>query len=112
MNESSLAKVGAWLVDGSTGNSSISMAGVYLGAPKEVALHHPYDPSDFERCYFFMEECLTLEERVELLQKMADRDGYWKIIVMNWDKLTAHYLEEKNLVNATKTYEFMKKIGL
>lgn len=112
MNNESLAKVGAWLVDGSTGNSSISMAAVYLGAPKQVRLHHPYDPSDFKRCYYFLEECLTVEESVDLLEKMSERDEFWKKIVQNWQELTEIFLEEKSLVSAPKTYRFMKELGL
>lgn len=109
---SSLEKIGAWLLDGHTGNSSMSMAAVFLGAPKELRVHHPYDSSDFARCYEFLNHCLSVAEQVRLLEKMKERDEYWQKIVLHWDELTMLYLEDKPYGAAPRLYKRMKEIGL
>lgn len=107
MNE--IERIAIWAVTGDVGASSKAMAQKALGINGPY-LYTPSDPSDFNRCFKFLEECIS--DRMALLDKMAMFNDKWLAIRENWDELERFYLLEKDEEIAPKLYEFMRKIGL
>lgn len=121
-NKRELAKIGIWIMDGDTGLSSKALASFYLtggnGGICASTLPTPCDPSDFQRCVLFLEECVDKSKRYDLIRAIGETTKNWKRVRDEWFVLMDIYNEEKKEFNkdsfgrAPRLYEFMKKIGL
>lgn len=111
-----MVKIGRWLVDGDVGASSMALCSFYLtaGNDGECAsyLPTPSDPSDFDRCVQFLEECVDKSRHTGLIMEIGSVTKNWKKIRDNWFTLMALYREEKDQIRSPKLYALMKKIGL
>lgn len=108
-----------WLKKGSTGLSSESLC--YHTVPEMQPVldkirqkshfnefnHHPSDPSDFNKCYKFLN---AVPEAKLLLSTMSNVSPEWKRLVEKWDELTATFETEIGLSRAPKTYQMMQDI--
>lgn len=115
-NRRELAKIGRWLIDGDTGLSSLALCSFYLtssnGGECASRLETPSDPSDFERCVKFLDECVDKSKHYDLIYSIGGITKNWERVKDEWFVLMKLYKEEKNQTSAPKLYEFMKKIGL
>lgn len=106
-----LRRIGDWVVNGDVGLSSKCLLSVFLGAnPKFI--HHPVDPSDFHRCYIFLEKVLDFEDNMPLLFQMSKKSKQWETIWKNYYELRRLYLKGKNQKEALELYKYMKELGL
>ena len=112
MTIDTIKKIGLWAAGDDTGNSSKFLCNLALGN-LDPDIHYPYDPSDFGRCYRFL-ELLSVEEAAAVMKLAFHRSEKWQAIVENWVPLTALYLEECVGPNwrAPKLYQLMRDIGL
>lgn len=104
----SLQKILSWLDGDDTGLSSKFLAQLALGNPLP-AIHYPYDPSDFGRCYRFL-QVLEPDEQDEVLRLASHRSAEWERLIECWDELVELYLEEYPSGKAPKLYERMKEL--
>lgn len=110
-NKREMSKIGNWIIDGNTGLSSLSMAAIWLGgSPSRV--YAPSDPSDFNRCVWFLQHCIDPSNRGAIVMQMGEFTAQWKAIAKNWLELTLLYNEEKDQERAPKLYKLMKDLGL
>ena len=72
--------------------------------------HIPSDPSDFKRCYDFLNLFCTDTQKHILCIASDQNKREWGGLVDNWDELCKLYNEEKNQDKAPRLYEFMKSI--
>lgn len=111
-----LVKIGRWIMDGDTGLSSKALASFYLtsgnGGECASTLPTPSDPSDFNRCMLFLEQCVRKTKRSDLIYEMGEITKGWKIMRDNWVVLVSLWNAEKKQESAPNLYQFMKKIGL
>jgi hypothetical protein len=78
-----------------------------FGVPREINIHHPYDPDDLRRCMLFL-DATQAHDKVPL---MADVSEPWARLVAKWDDLLTIFREEmKSGKNASRTYALMKEI--
>lgn len=108
-----IKNIGAWLLGGSLGASSKTLAGFYLlQAKNEIAvkLDYPHDPSDLNRCFGFMNCCVDVENRYPLIRAIGKYEKHWGMIYDYWFQLIDIMEKEKNQYSMPNTYEFMKKI--
>lgn len=96
----------AWLQSDDTGLSSKAMA-MAMFACGNGQKDYPHDPSDFGRCYRFLE---AVPEARSRLTMMRDVSPVWARLVDAWDELTALYLEESPTGVAPKLYARMKEL--
>ncbi len=99
-----------WLMGDNVGASSKSILEAALGDYHNW--HHPYDPSDFNRC-------LTLLEAVPSawigVKKMAEKHPKWAALKENWLEIRDCFEKEVGLNwtkgnNAPETYKLMQKV--
>ena len=112
-NQDTIQKIAEWLIDGDTGQSSLSLASVYLGG-REFNKHNlltPSDTGDFKRCRIFL-SIIPKEERKPLIDKMAEYSLHWKVARDNWDELEELYKDAQKTANGAPLFERMKAIGL
>ncbi|MFA5130722.1 MAG: hypothetical protein WC477_07490 [Patescibacteria group bacterium] len=100
-----------WLNGSDKGLSSKYLCNLYLTGSEELKPNYPFDPSDFGRCYRFL-ELLTLKESCDLLFKASKVSKEWGAIAANWDRMVELYEEEYPSGKAPKLYVLMKSIGL
>ena len=100
-----------WLLNGETGESSKTIAGVLLGG-KPIDPRHPYDPDDFKRCYALVE--LIPAGRELFRYGMRGVSPNWEELVNYWYELCALWVEERNNPDrrAPKLYKRMKEIAV
>jgi hypothetical protein len=110
MKKSSILKIALWGAGNDTGASSQFLASCALGEPSDE-MNWPLDPSDFGRCYRFM-QLLSLEEAASALNTAAGVSDQWKIVETNWDELCDLFIEERDGVAAPKLYARMKALDL
>lgn len=103
-----MQKILTWLDGDDTGLSSKFLAQLALGNPLP-AIHYPYDPSDFGRCYRFL-QVLTEPEQDQVLDLASHRSGEWERLVEYWDELVELYLEELPSGTAPKLYARMQEL--
>lgn len=104
-------KVLRWLTGDDTGMSSKYLASISLGLSKEE-ISYPCDPSDFGRCYRFLDKCINPEKWEKILSIAAVKSVHWKKIFDNWDGLKRLWEKECNQVTAPELWDCMKKLGL
>ena len=104
-------KIGKWLIDGDTGQSSLSLAAVFLGG-KPSRVYTPSDSSDFNRCYMFLLDCVYPSNRLNLIWEMAELSEGWKKIRDNWFDLEKLWKEEckPGWLSAPKLYKKMQDL--
>lgn len=75
-----------WLRHGERGSSSETMCSILCGILPRDAVHfsHPYDASDFKRCFEFLE---AVPAARGYLKKMAEVSPQWDVLTNNWSKL-------------------------
>lgn len=88
--EQTLKKIGEWVVSGDTGASSKFLLCCFLGG-NPTMIDWPLDPSDFGRCYRFL-ELLPKEYKKETLKQAARLSEKWFMLVNNWACLEEIYL--------------------
>ena len=71
------------------------------------AYDHPYDPSDFKRCYMLLKA--IPEWRLEL-DKMKAISPVWSKLVDNWDKLTEMLEQMMKDDQDVGMYKFMQEL--
>jgi len=121
-NKRELAKIGLWLMDGDVGQSSKALASFYLtsgfGGDCASTLPTPIDPSDFQRCVRFLEDCVDKNKRYDLIRAIGETTKNWRRVRDEWFVLMDIYEDEKRQFNkdsfgsAPRLYAFMKKIEL
>jgi len=98
----------AWLANGDTGTSSMTIWHVLMGKPKPAnGVNPPWDPSDFGRCYRLLKVMPSWRAR---MSEVAVRYPVWGPLVEAWDELTALYEEELPTGRAPKLYAKMKAL--
>lgn len=80
----------AWLMNGETGTSSLTMAGRFIGFPLKRE-GHPWDPADFRRCLLLLKAVPAVRS---VLPGLAATSPGWKALAGAWDELEALFLEE------------------
>ena len=100
-----------WLLTGQVGESSKVMASCFAGIPRNTDAR-PYDPSDFNRCLMFLAAVPQARLHMEKLREISPE---WNLLVDNWAKLEATFIEEAGLGwskshNAEKTGRLMDKL--
>lgn len=96
----------AWVNNGDTGTSSLTIWSVMMGRPSQRA-DIPYDPSDFGRCYRLL--CIMPSWRSRLAE-VATAHPKWRPFVDSWDELTALYEAEEPSGRCPKLYERMQEL--
>lgn len=103
-----------WLANGERGISSEKMAEVFSGLPARTLTasgglfsNYPHDPSDFERCYKFLEACPEFKPR---LSEMKAIHPVWANMVDHWGEMESLYLEERASGKAPKLYALMTQL--
>lgn len=105
-----LKKIGEWFVNGDTGASSKFLACIFLGGTPD-RISYPHDPSDFRRCYEFL-ELFPESEWDGILNDAGKLSGEWQRIKENWTELVNLYRKEKGLKHAPLLYKKMKELYL
>lgn len=96
-----------WWQHGERGISSETIFGVLSGRGPRKDGCHPWDPSDFKRCYGLLQ---VVPEWRERLGEMKSQSKAWSNLVDNWDKLT-EMLEEMMRTNKDNgMYDFMQTL--
>ena len=98
----------AWVGNGDTGTSSLTIWSVLTGYPSPHGRYDvPHDPDDFGRCYRLLQVMPLWRSRlVEVVEKCHD----WTPFVDAWDELTALYEEELPNRIAPKLYARMQEL--
>ena len=99
----------AWLENGDTGISSMTIWRVLMGRDAGDAWDNDihYDPADFGRCYRLLQVMPAWRKR---LPEVSERLPEWKPLVDAWDELTALYEEEFQKPSAPKLYRRMQEL--
>lgn len=97
-----------WLKYGERGVSSETMFMRLDGREIRQGGSHPYDPSDFRRCYLLLN---AVPQWRSQLHKLKTISPVWSNLVDNWDKLTEMLEEQMKTNQPNGMYEFMKKLG-
>lgn len=79
-----------WISGRDTGTSSKTIWRHMRGLPL-LEVHHPWDPSDFGRCYRLL--AIAPEWRARM-PEMATHGKVWSALASAWNELTALYEEE------------------
>lgn len=90
----------AWLQNGDTGLSSLTIWYVLMGQTPDRA-DIPYDPADFGRCYRLLQVMPSWKTR---LGEVAARYPQWAPLVDAWEELTALYEAELPSGRAPKLF--------
>ena len=101
-------KVATWLAGDDTGMSSKFLAKLALGVPLPE-INYPYDPSDFGRCYRFL-QVLEPSDQDKVLDLASHRSAEWERLIECWDELVELYLEEWPTGRAPKLYARMQEL--
>jgi hypothetical protein len=97
----------AWLTNGDTGTSSLTIWHVMTGRGKpQNGASVPWDPSDFGRCHRLLELMPSWRAR---LPEMVTRYPSWAELVTQWDEITRLYLEELPSGKAPKCYALISR---
>lgn len=94
-----------WLANGETGMSSKTMVGCFMNYTN-YPINHPYDPSDFGRCYKLLQVIPEWKSNL-YMRKLKKLSIPWKNLYQNWEKLTEMYEE-----NEKKEWQTYKEIGM
>lgn len=114
MTQDTLEKIGHWIVSDDTGISSRFLCAVALGIkvwPEKMPFQYPLDPSDFGRCYRFL-QILPVEDQMTTLLQAGKLSPQWEKIAEHWNEMVRLYEEEKPTGRAPKLYQLMKDLGL
>ncbi len=76
-----------WLLEGRTGQSSMTMARHVFGVPA-APVNWPRDAGDFGRCVGLLDAVPAARGR---LPRMAELDPVWRLLVEDWAALEAEY---------------------
>lgn len=96
----------AWLKNGDTGTSSLTIWRTLMGETPEDA-DVPHDPADFGRCYRLLKVMPSWRAR---LPEVAAKYPAWKRLVEAWDELTALFDEEAPSGTCPKLYARMQAL--
>ena len=97
-------KVRDWLRYGDVGLSSQAIASVYL--KKDMIIYnHPYDPSDFGRCYRLLKYCPFID--IKIMRGLSDT---WTVYVDHWDEMVKLWEEESPSLVCSKLYKLMQEL--
>jgi hypothetical protein len=100
--------VEAWIANGDTGTSSLTIWAVMMGRRSPHGrFDAPHDPSDFGRCYRLLNVMPSWRAR---LGEVAARCKAFAPLVPHWDELTALYEEELPSGSAPKLYKRIKEL--
>jgi|GEM_PF-436391 len=94
-----------WIGNGDVGLSSKTIWNCLVGN-KDIEIHHPHDPDDFNRCYELLE---AVPEWKSELYKLKSLSTQWSNIVDSWGLLTK-MLEEDGKNNWLEMYKFMQTL--
>jgi hypothetical protein len=101
-----------WADGPDAGLSSMALVQAVTGARVvknyDDRTRHPYDPSDFGRCYRVLERFPELRTGTG---KIAALSPTWAALVDVWGELEALYREEEPSGSAPKLYARMKELG-
>lgn len=101
-------RLAQWLLSDDTGASSKAIAAFLMGT-RQGYFAHPYDPSDFGRCYRLLE----LDPLFRLLfTSMGQVSPTWKALIENWVELERLWREESPSGRCPKLYDRMLAIRL
>ena len=101
----------AWLASDDRGLSSDWMAHIMFGVPNSRPWGdgaYPHDPSDFGRCYRFLEAVPGARSRLDM---MRDSGRIWNAYITHWKMLETLYLEELPSGRCTGLYKLMNDIS-
>lgn len=99
----------AWLECDDKGMSSLYMAHVMYETPRWAEQFYPVDPSDFGRCYRFLEAVDGARDRLDIMGLPAC-GRVWRDLVAAWEELERLYLEELPTGRCPKLYARMQEI--
>jgi hypothetical protein len=105
--QSEKVRMAFWLQNGERGISSETMYHVLSGGKPGPRACHPWDPSDFRRCYLLLKTVPEWKEKLHLLKPLSES---WANLVDNWDKLTEMLEEQMKTKRANGMYEFMQTL--
>lgn len=84
-----------WVLDGSTGLSSLCIWGHMTGTRTEGhTTHYPNDLADFNRCLLLLE---IMPEWRERMHEMKAHGPFWSALADVWEELTHLFLEDHGL---------------
>jgi hypothetical protein len=107
MEKETLEKIHAWMLGDDTGQSSKFLCQLALGNLLPD-IRYPYDPSDFGRCYRFL-QLLSEEQQDKVLLMASNRSAEWERLVEVWDELVEMYLKEFPSGSAPELYKMIKE---
>jgi hypothetical protein len=96
----------AWLRNGDTGISSLTIANALARVPSNY-FDVPHDPDDFGRCYRLLKVMPGWRAR---LNEVAAQFPDWKPLVAAWDELTALYEQELPSGTAPRLYKRIQEL--
>lgn len=98
----------AWVTNGDTGTSSLTIWSVFTGRPSPHKRYDiPHDPDDFGRCYRLLK---VMPSWLGRLGEVAAVYPAWAPFVKAWDELTRLYEEELPSGRAPKCYARMQEL--
>lgn len=103
-------KIIEWLATYQTGISSETIAFTMLGMPPDSVNqkwhghNYPHDPSDFARCYRLIKAVPEIQKKFHRMSLLGD---VWANLVLQWDKLTRLYEEDK----FEELYKELQRLG-
>lgn len=108
----------AWLKSDDIGLSSLAMAWHMAHEPwmktligpkirPEARDSHPWDPSDFGRCYRFLK---AVPAAIDKLDRMRSVSPVWERMVENWDRMTELYERDVESGRSDELYELMQNL--
>ena len=100
-----------WLRNRDTGTSSLVIYEVMTGHKQALPVGHghPWDPSDFGRCFRLLK---LVPEWRNRLHEVAERFPSWSPFVERWDEMERLYEEEAPSGRAPRLYRLMKELAV
>ena len=94
-----------WIVSGDTGISSETMWAAINGVENHWK-GVPHDPSDFGRCYRYVNTCCITREQMEIVKIYHPP---FTPFIDNWDNICKLYESEQH-GRMVKTYDYIKSL--
>ena len=97
----------AWLTNGDTGTSSLTIWSVLMNRPVPRSADVPHDPADFGRCHRLL---LVMPSWRARLPEVAAKHPEWAPLVEAWDELTALYVRDEPTGRCQELYDRMREL--